>query len=211
MFNRPKVSFGGGAERFKIMASANDKLYRSADGHAWVGEYFVGRYPAHATHVADLPDEHDARWRLGVPAFQDVEFITLSPFSPSGRLGVCVEKQSSTPLGRYPNHPAFEGCKAWMPVSETRWTPIPRPEHTRYVVADEHTLGYLIPEMPDYIGILAGSVLKGGPDPLQGTALIVPGHTQVRQATLEDFANFRVVPPSCLRSQEPQQDVPLGT
>lgn len=125
------------------MASANDKLYRSADGHAWVGEYFEGRFPSNATHIADLPQEDDSRWRPGVPAFSDVEFITLSPFSPSGRLGVCVEKKSSNPLGQYPNHPAFEGCKAWMPVSETRWTLIPRPEHARYVVMDEHTLGYL--------------------------------------------------------------------
>lgn len=184
-------------------SAVTDKLYRSADGHAWVGEYFEGRFPSNATHVADLPDEDDPRWRPGVPAFSDVEFITLSPFFPSGRLGVCVEKKSSDPLFRHVNHPAFQGCKAWMPVSETSWAPIPRPEHTRYVVMDEHTLGYLIPEMPGYIGVLAGSVLKGGADPMQGTALITPGHTRVRQAEMEDFTNFRVMPPPCFRENQP--------
>lgn len=186
-------------------ASAKDKLYRSADGHAWVGEHFVGRFPLNATHIADLPQEDDPRWRVGAPAFADVEFITLSPFSPSGRFGVRVEKKPGNPLRRYPNHPAFEGCKAWMPVSETHWTPIARPEHTRYVVMDEHTLGYLIPEMPYYIGILAGSVLKGGPDHTQGTSIITPGHSKVRQATLEDFATFRVMPPPCLKEDKPTQ------
>jgi hypothetical protein len=151
-----------------------------------------------------LPKEDDPRWCRGVPIFSDVEFITLSPFGPSGRLGVSVEKQPSNPLGQYPNHPVFEGCKAWMPVSEASWAPIPRPERTRYVVMDGHTLGYLIPEMPNYVGVLAGSVLKGGPDSMQGTALIVPGHTQVRQAELEDFTNFRVMPPPCFRGSPPR-------
>lgn len=184
------------------MASPDDKLYRSADGHAWVGEHFKGRFPENATHVADLPDVNDPRWRPGRPSFTDVEFITLCSFSPYGRLGVCVEKKSSHPLNPYPNHPVFKSCKAWMPVSETDWKPIPRPERARYVVLNENTLGYLIPEMPDYIGILAGSVLNGGPDPLQGTALVTPGHSKVRQATLEDFANFRVMPPRCLSESE---------
>jgi hypothetical protein len=184
------------------MASANDKLYRSADGHAWVGEHFEGSFPSNATHIADLPEEDDPRWRLGSPAFCDVEFITLSPFSPSGRLGVCVERKPSNPLGQYPNHPVFEGCKAWMPVMETRWTPIPQPDHARYVVLDENTLGYLIPEMPGYVGVLAGSVLKGGRDPMNGPALISPGLTKVRQATLDDFKSFRVMPPPCLRGSE---------
>ena len=181
------------------MASANDKLYRSADGHAWVGEYFEGRFPSNATHISDLPKEDDPRWRPGTPTFDDVEFVTL------GRLGVCVEKKSSDPLARYSNHPPFEGCKAWMPVPEINWTPIPRPEHTRYVVMNENTLGYLIPERPNYIGILAGSVLKGGPDPMQGTALIIPGHSQIRQATAEDFTNFRVMAPACFREDKPKQ------
>jgi hypothetical protein len=185
------------------MAAVNDKLYRSADGHAWVGEYFEGRFPSDATHIADLPDNDDPRWRQGAPAFSDVEFITLTPFSPYGRLGVCVEKKSSSPLSQNPNHPAFLGCTAWMPVSETTWKPIPRPERSRYVVMDEHTLGYLIPEMPGYIGVLMCSVLKGGDGPMHGNAIITLGRTQVRQATSEDFTSFRVVPPACFREGSP--------
>lgn len=192
------------------MASANDKLYRSADGHAWVGEHCVGRFPATATHVAALPEADDARWIPGVPTFLDAEFITLSPFSPSGRLGVCVEKKSSKPVGRYPNHPPFEGCKAWMPVGSIAWTPIPLPECARYVVMDEHTLGYLIPETPSFMGVLAGSVLKGGHDPLNGPAVIVPGHTKLRQATELDFKAFRVSLPPCFREGQPKQKASLS-
>lgn len=181
------------------MSNINDKLYRTACGHAWVGEFFVGRFPEHATHVAELPAEDDSRWRPGAPpACDDIEFITLSPFFPSGRLGVCVEKKSSALLGLHANHPPFFGCRAWMPVMETHWKPIPRPEHTRYVVMDEHTLGYLIPQTPDCIGVLAGSVLRGGHDPMQGTAPIATGRTVLRQATRADFDFFRVAPPKCL-------------
>ncbi len=183
------------------------RLYRTAEGHAWVGEYFKGRSPANATHVADLPLADDPRWRQGKPEFADVEFITLSPFSPSGRLGVCVEKQLGKPLGQYPNHPAFEGCVAWMLVSDAEWTPLPTPDYTRYVVMDEHTLGYLIPEMPDCIGVLHGSVLKGSPyGPLCGMAYIVAGNTKLRQATLADFEEYRVVPPKCLVAWEAEKN-----
>lgn len=171
-----------------------DKLYLDMTGHAWVSD----TVQAHATHIADLPLESDVRWRVGVPSVADVEFITLSPFWPSGRLGVCVEIRRSNRI-MYVNHPAFAGCKAWMPVSAATWRPIPRPEHTRYVVVDEHTLGYLIPDQPFSVGILAGNIFKGGPSSGQAICGIVPGNTSIRQANLEDFTAFRVTPPPCFQ------------
>lgn len=107
------------------MATANNKLYRSGNGHVWVGEHWVGRYPAQAVQTADVPAAEDPRWIPGVPRTLDVEFLTLSPFSPNGRLGVCVERKSSKPLGQYPNHPPFAGCQAWMDVGALDWQPVP--------------------------------------------------------------------------------------
>lgn len=66
---------------------------------------------------------------------------------------------------------------------------------TSYVVKDGHTLGYLIDGHPTLMGVLAGSVLKGGHDPKNGVVSIVPGHTKVRSAIEADFYTFRVVLP----------------
>lgn len=68
-------------------------------------------------------------------------------------------------------------------------------KRTKYVVMDEHTLGYLMDEMPNYIGVLAGSVLRGGRNPLYGNAIITPGRTCLRPATEIDFEFFRHVLP----------------
>ncbi len=95
------------------------KLYRSAVGHAWVGEC-----QQDATHTADIPNSDDSRWVIGIPETLDVEVLTLSPFYPSGRPGVCVELKKSKPLTQYQNHPPFEGCKAWMSVDAIDWQPI---------------------------------------------------------------------------------------
>lgn len=96
-----------------------DKLFRRADGHAWVGEC-----QEDATHTAEIPTPDDSRWTPGVPHALDTEVLTLSPFYPSGRLGVCVESRSITPLFRYPNHSPFEGCKAWMAIDDIDWQPV---------------------------------------------------------------------------------------
>ena len=58
----------------------------------------------------------------------------------------------------------------------------------------ENTLGYIYPEQYNAVGILAGSVLKGGPDPLTGS--IDKGQLKgIRPATKQDFVTFRVQPP----------------
>ncbi|MFA7483909.1 MAG: hypothetical protein WC314_25670 [Vulcanimicrobiota bacterium] len=60
-----------------------------------------------------------------------------------------------------------------------------------YVVMNENTLGYLTP-VPFQLGVLAGSMLKGGHDPLNGVALITPSD-RLRPAKKADFDTFRVV------------------
>lgn len=64
----------------------------------------------------------------------------------------------------------------------------------RYVVMNEHTLGYIYAEQPDTLCVLHGSVLKGGRDWKNGPALITP-LDEVRDATLKDFSEYRCVPP----------------
>lgn len=91
-------------------------LYRDADGHAWAGEW-----QPQAVQKSPLPAENDARWVQGKPAVLDTQWLTLAPFYPTGRLDVSVELKTSQPLGQYPNHPAFEGCHAWMPLDAIVW------------------------------------------------------------------------------------------
>lgn len=68
--------------------------------------------------------------------------------------------------------------------------------NTRYVVKDEHTLGFLDETKSPLMGVLAGSALKGGHDPKNGPVAIVPGHTRLRPASEADFDAFRVaIPP----------------
>lgn len=66
---------------------------------------------------------------------------------------------------------------------------------TKYVVMDEHTLGYRIEANPNLIGVLAGSVLRGGRNPIDGPAVITSGITRLRAATEIDFVFFGVVLP----------------
>ncbi|PNE59582.1 hypothetical protein A8H39_00075 [Paraburkholderia fungorum] len=68
-------------------------------------------------------------------------------------------------------------------------------KNAKYVVMDEHTLGYVMDEAPNYIGVLAGSVKRGGRNPLDGPAIIAAGITRLRPATEVDFEFFRVAIP----------------
>lgn len=90
------------------------KLYFAAD-RTWVGDCSQD-----ATHEADTPDAKDARWIPGVPSILDTSVLTLSPFYPSGRLGVCVESKSSKPPVMEPNHPPFRSVVAWMHLDALR-------------------------------------------------------------------------------------------
>lgn len=63
---------------------------------------------------------------------------------------------------------------------------------TRYVVHGENALGYVNDRVPWLMGVLAGCVWSGGPDPKNGP-IAITGPT--RPATLSDFERFRVMPP----------------
>lgn len=103
---------------------ADVEIYRRADGSAWVGERWVGRTPAEAVARAPVPASDDPRWQKGKPEVLDTPVLTLSPFSPSGRLGAKVEQKARHPQFRYPNHPPFDGAVAWMPLEALDWSPV---------------------------------------------------------------------------------------
>ncbi len=73
--------------------------------------------------------------------------------------------------------------------------------NTIYVVKDEHTLGYFqntdtIPTKIAFMGVLHGSVLKGGHDWKNGPVAFQPGYNKIRLATAADFDEYRVkLPP----------------
>jgi hypothetical protein len=69
---------------------------------------------------------------------------------------------------------------------------------TKYVVLNENTLGYINAECPNTMGVLAGSVIRGGHNPLNGPVTIVPTIDEVRPAEIGDFATYRVMAPSNL-------------
>lgn len=96
----------------------DQQLFKTAT-HSWVGECQMD-----ATHVAEVPSSEDSRWIPGRPEILDTEVLTLSPFYPSGRLGVCVEKKLSKPFSTNTNHPSFGGCKAWMQMGNIPWQEI---------------------------------------------------------------------------------------
>lgn len=95
-------------------------LYFS-ENRSWVGERGV---PQDAITACEVPAVEDPRWIQGnpkwIPELMDVPVLTLSPFYPSGRLGACVEMQSSKPPIMKPNYPSFAGCMAWMKLESLR-------------------------------------------------------------------------------------------
>lgn len=63
---------------------------------------------------------------------------------------------------------------------------------SRCVVLGEHTLGYINPVQPDWMGVLHGSVLKGGHDWKNGPVYVGGMGDQMRPATQADFEEYRV-------------------
>lgn len=69
------------------------------------------------------------------------------------------------------------------------------PKPGKYVVCDEHTLGYRIAG-GDTLGVLHSSILKGAPFELHPGVKFLSQFSKVRAATLQDWETFRVhVPP----------------
>lgn len=63
---------------------------------------------------------------------------------------------------------------------------------SKYVVKNENTLCYR-QEGSELLGVLAGSVIRGGHDWKNGAVSVGPSDT-LRPATLEDFDAYRVCP-----------------
>ncbi len=61
----------------------------------------------------------------------------------------------------------------------------------KYIVVNENTLGYRISN--GEIGVLHGSVIRGGRNWMNGPFLLSP-NDKVRPATLADFESYRVCP-----------------
>ena len=65
-------------------------------------------------------------------------------------------------------------------------------EKTKLVVINEHTLGYIMPETPNYAGILHTSVLRGSYYNGMGGPIYIKNEN-VRLDTKKDFDDYRVV------------------
>lgn len=66
-------------------------------------------------------------------------------------------------------------------------------EQAKYVVLNEHTLCYRIEGCPTQLGVLHGSVIRGGHSSLNGPVSFTAS-CSLRAATLEDFDFYRVSP-----------------
>lgn len=64
---------------------------------------------------------------------------------------------------------------------------------TRFVVVDENLFGYINPEFPNHVGILATSVIRGSCYSWMDGAVPVP-EKGMRPATRKDFDDFRISP-----------------
>ncbi len=62
----------------------------------------------------------------------------------------------------------------------------------RLVVFNEHTLGYILPELPDRVQVFHSSILKGAPFELYPDSKVISSLDKVRLASEQDFDNFRV-------------------
>lgn len=64
----------------------------------------------------------------------------------------------------------------------------------KLVVFNEHTLGYIFPDFPNYVQVLHSSILKGAPHTTQHPdCFLIHKDSKVRLASEQDFADFRCV------------------
>lgn len=104
------------------------------------------------------------------------------------------EKWRPVPMGYSPEQFSLEMIDWYWATIRGR-----RPRTTQYYVIDEHTLVYGTPQPEPYggglaCGVLRASILKGSPYNDFSTPYLTPS-TNFREATLEDFESFKVLPP----------------
>jgi hypothetical protein len=63
----------------------------------------------------------------------------------------------------------------------------------KIVVLNEHTFGYILPELPTDVQILHSSILKGSPFGINQSSAPIRSGDVIRLATSQDFNEFRVV------------------
>jgi hypothetical protein len=63
----------------------------------------------------------------------------------------------------------------------------------KLVVFKGHTLGYILPDLPDSVQVLHASILKGAPcNDLYPSSKQINSTDEIRLATEQDFNSFRV-------------------
>lgn len=65
-------------------------------------------------------------------------------------------------------------------------------ERIKLVVLNEHTLGYIAPELPNYVFPLRASILKGATFETNASSKLISSSDNVRLASEQDFEDFRV-------------------
>ena len=62
--------------------------------------------------------------------------------------------------------------------------------YIKLVVLNEHTLGYIFPQLPNYVQVLHASILKGAPFELWPSRKHIGSQDTVRLASRKDFEAF---------------------
>lgn len=64
-------------------------------------------------------------------------------------------------------------------------------DKTKLVVLNEHTLGYIVPNLPQYIHPLSISIRKGAPFETYPSSKWISKNDKIRLASAKDFEDFR--------------------
>ena len=66
-------------------------------------------------------------------------------------------------------------------------------ERVKLVVVNENMLGYITPNLPNYVGILRSSILRGATYPENCGPYLLSPLDKTRLASEKDFDDFRVL------------------
>lgn len=125
----------------------------------------------------------DARgWEYSSAPFM-AESVTPGPMEDHQSLSLGQASAMLTSRASVPKHVAESAVEAiYEVIPET------------YIVMNENALGFIHGGAIREMDVLAGLVLKGGPNWENGTVAFNPRIDRFRQATLADFETFRVSP-----------------